>query len=164
MSIIYCLLHMGVRLGQRSILNRHAGRRRPRILEFGVQKKKFSHRAFSQLSPLTVHCWSPVSMSMGTLQYHGPVFHCKCHIFICCVNLNPESCHRGFCFHFILQLYVICPCESSHILGCFSVGYLLHSFISDSFICSWCLCLGSLEGHTSLHTCRGRWPAPRVLV
>ena len=48
MSIIYCLLHMGVRLGQRSILNR----RRPRILEFSVQKKKFSHRAFSQLSPL----------------------------------------------------------------------------------------------------------------
>ena len=39
MSIIYCLLHIGVRLGQRSILNRHAGRRRPRILEFGVQKK-----------------------------------------------------------------------------------------------------------------------------
>ena len=54
MSIIYCLLHMGVRLGQRSILNRRAGRRRPRILEFGVQKKKFSHRAFSQLSPLLV--------------------------------------------------------------------------------------------------------------
>ena len=43
---------MGVRLGQRSILNRRAGCRRPRILEFGVQKKKFSHRAFSQLSPL----------------------------------------------------------------------------------------------------------------
>ena len=39
MSIIYCLLHMGMRLGQRGILNRRAGRRRPRVLEFGVKKK-----------------------------------------------------------------------------------------------------------------------------
>ena len=39
MSIIYCLLHMGMRLGQRGILNRCAGCRRPRVLEFGVKIK-----------------------------------------------------------------------------------------------------------------------------
>ena len=52
MSIIYCLLHIGMRLGQRGILNRRAGRWQPQVLEFGVKKKKFSHRAFRQLSPL----------------------------------------------------------------------------------------------------------------
>ena len=35
MSIIYCLLHMGMRLGQRSILNRRVGRRRSRIFTRG---------------------------------------------------------------------------------------------------------------------------------
>ena len=30
---------MGMRLGQRGIVNRRAGRRRPRVLEFGVQRK-----------------------------------------------------------------------------------------------------------------------------